>query len=376
MTHRHKILSDPGGRKITRLASVCETAGPGSFTTSSDLQQLPPVLCPFHQQRLRRPWTDKAAKMCCANSFHLWRWADTRRKSSDGDKSAKRPLIVRNVETGKMLVDSLHKIARNPLPCTSTICQGSLMCGPVRRNGRDPRPKEEVLQHAREFLDQFYTSIKRFHSKAHEKRWSEVERQVQARGTYDLTETELVFGAKLAWRNSARCIGRIQWSAITIFPPRTDGQHDYKVWNSQLIQFAGHKQPDGSVIGDPASVELTEICKKLGWKPEGGRFEALPLVLSANGEDPEIFEIPEDLIMRVKITHPVYKTIDEMQLEWYAVPAVSSMMLDVGGVEFTACPFNGWYMVTEIAVRDFCDAHRYNLAEVSTLSHAAPFYIG
>lgn len=318
--------------------------------------------------------------------------------SGDCDNSAKRPLIVRNVETGKMLVDSLHKIARNPLPCTSTICQGSLMCGPLRRNGKEPRPKEEVLLHAREFLDQFYTSIKRFHSKAHEKRWSEVERQVQARGTYDLTETELVFGAKLAWRNSARCIGRIQWSklqvfdarhcytardmyeaicahlkystnkgnirsAITIFPPRTDGHHDYKVWNTQLIQFAGHKQPDGSVIGDPNSVELTEICKKLGWKPQGGRFEALPLVLSANGEDPELFDIPEDLILRVKITHPVYKAIDEMQLEWYAVPAVSGMLLDVGGVEFTACPFNGWYMVTEIAVRDFLDAHRYNLAE-------------
>lgn len=318
--------------------------------------------------------------------------------TGDCDNSAKRPLIVRNVETGKMLVDSLHKMARNPLPCSNTICQGSLMCGPVRRNGKEPRPTDEVLQHAKEFLDQFYTSIKRFHSKAHEKRWSEVERQVQQRGTYDLTETELVFGAKLAWRNSARCIGRIQWSklqvfdarhcytardmyeaicahlkystnkgnirsAITIFPPRTDGHHDYRVWNAQLIQFAGHKQPDGSVVGDPASVELTEICKKLGWKPKGTRFEALPLVLSANGEDPEWFEIPEDLIMRVKITHPKYESVGEMGLEWYAVPAVSGMMLDLGGVEFTACPFNGWYMVTEIAVRDFCDVQRFNLAE-------------
>ncbi|XP_029841849.2 nitric oxide synthase-like protein [Ixodes scapularis] len=318
--------------------------------------------------------------------------------TGDCDNSAKRPLIVRNVETGKMLVDSLHKMARNPLPCSNTICQGSLMCGPVRRNGKEPRPTDDVLQHAKEFLDQFYTSIKRFHSKAHEKRWSEVERQVQQRGTYDLTETELVFGAKLAWRNSARCIGRIQWSklqvfdarhcytardmyeaicahlkystnkgnirsAITIFPPRTDGHHDYRVWNAQLIQFAGHKQPDGSVVGDPASVELTEICKKLGWKPKGTRFEALPLVLSANGEDPEWFEIPEDLIMRVKITHPKYESVGEMGLEWYAVPAVSGMMLDLGGVEFTACPFNGWYMVTEIAVRDFCDVQRFNLAE-------------
>ncbi len=37
-----------------------------------------------------------------------------------------------------------------------------------------------------------------------------------------------------------------------------------------------------------------------------------------------------------------------MDLRWYALPAVSSMMLDCGGLEFTAIPFNGWYMGTEI----------------------------
>lgn len=35
-------------------------------------------------------------------------------------------------------------------------------------------------------------------------------------GTYQLTETELIFGAKLAWRNAARCIGRIQWSKLQV----------------------------------------------------------------------------------------------------------------------------------------------------------------
>lgn len=48
-------------------------------------------------------------------------------------------------------------------------------------------------------------------------------------------------------------------SAITIFPQRTDGKHDFRVWNSQLIRYAGYKQPDGSILGDPASVELTEV---------------------------------------------------------------------------------------------------------------------
>ena len=48
-------------------------------------------------------------------------------------------------------------------------------------------------------------------------------------------------------------------SAITIFPQRTDGKHDFRVWNSQLIHYAGYKQPDGSILGDPANVEFTEV---------------------------------------------------------------------------------------------------------------------
>lgn len=52
-------------------------------------------------------------------------------------------------------------------------------------------------------------------------------------------------------------------SAITIFPARTDGKHDFRVWNSQLIRYAGYKQPDGQILGDPANVEFTEV-KEIG----------------------------------------------------------------------------------------------------------------
>lgn len=43
-----------------------------------------------------------------------------------------------------------------------------------------------------------------------------VQKEVMSTGTYQLSETELVFGAKLAWRNAARCIGRIQWSKLQV----------------------------------------------------------------------------------------------------------------------------------------------------------------
>ena len=52
------------------------------------------------------------------------------------------------------------------------------------------------------------------------------------------------------------CCGR---SAITVFPPRSDGRHDFRVWNSQLISYAGYKNADGSVTGDPINIEFTEV---------------------------------------------------------------------------------------------------------------------
>lgn len=44
-----------------------------------------------------------------------------------------------------------------------------------------------------------------------------------------------------------------------MFQQRTDGRHDFRVWNAQLISYAGYKQPDGSVVGDPMNVEFTEV---------------------------------------------------------------------------------------------------------------------
>ena len=43
------------------------------------------------------------------------------------------------------------------------------------------------------------------------------------------------------------------------------------------------------------------------------------------------------------------------------------MLLEVGGIQFPACPFSGWYALTEIATRDLLDPHRYNLLHVSTI---------
>ncbi|ODM95587.1 Nitric oxide synthase [Orchesella cincta] len=309
--------------------------------------------------------------------------------------------------------------------CTEHVCLGSIVSFPSTKSITITcRPVEEVRSLAKDFFDQYYTSIKRYNSTSHVQRWEQVQGEITDTGTYNLTETELVYGAKLAWRNSVRCIGRIQWaklqvfdarsvttttgmfeavckhikyatnkgnirSAITIFPQRTDGKHDFRIWNPQLIGYAGYRQSDGTVIGDPISIEFTEVCTKLGWKGKGTKWDILPLVLSSDGHDPEYFEIPSELILEIPIVHPKYgfsflfKTViqyfywypmltyaffsfewfAEMDIRWYALPAVSSMLFDCGGLEFTACPFNGWYMGTEIGCRDLGDVHRYNMLE-------------
>ncbi|KAJ6666693.1 hypothetical protein lerEdw1_020417 [Lerista edwardsae] len=235
-------------------------------------------------------------------------------------------------------------------------------------------------------------------SQAHMQRLQKVEQEIAATGTYQLLEAELIFGAKLAWRNAARCVGRIQWnklqvfdardctsaqemftsicthinyatnrgnlrSAITIFPPRVAGRGDFHIWNSQLIRYAGYPQPDGTVLGDPANVELTEICIQHGWTPSYGRFDVLPVLLQSPDEDPEVFPLPPELILEVPISHPTLEWFVELGLRWHALPAVSNMLLEIGGLEFPAAPFNGWYVSSEIGMRNFCDAHRYNVLQ-------------
>jgi nitric-oxide synthase len=296
----------------------------------------------------------------------------------------------------KDVYDTLHvKGLKENTVCNNQMCLGSMMAQPGRNELRTP---QEVLKHAKDFLDQYFTSIRRASSPAHTSRWEQVQKEVNTTGTYQLTETELIYGAKLAWRNSVRCIGRIQWSklqvfdcryvtttsgmfealcnhikystnkgnirsAITIFPQRTDGRHDFRVWNPQLVSYAGYRQPDGSILGDPLNVEFTEVCLRLGWRGPGTRWDILPLLLSANGHDPDYFDIPSELILEIPLTHPTLDWFEDLGLKWYGLPAVSSMMFDVGGLQFTAAPFNGWYMSTEIGCRNMCDTHRLNMLE-------------
>lgn len=46
---------------------------------------------------------------------------------------------------------------------------------------------------------------------------------------------------------------------ITVFPQRQAGREDFRVWNPQLIGYAGYIKEDGSFVGDPARVQFTRV---------------------------------------------------------------------------------------------------------------------
>ncbi|MEY8750154.1 nitric oxide synthase oxygenase [Alkalicoccobacillus gibsonii] len=254
--------------------------------------------------------------------------------------------------------------------------------------------QHERLEQAEEFLNQCYSEL----GKEREEllvRLNQVKDDIQQSGFYTHTYEELVHGARMAWRNSNRCIGRFFWETLKVVDARecsdeesmaiaifdhikkaTNGGNivpyltafhpahergNIRIWNHQLIRYAGYVTEDGTMIGDPASVDFTKVCQELGWEGKGSSFDILPLVIQLGENPPALFPIPEDLILEVPLTHPTNPSFEALELKWYALPIISDMKLVIGGIEYTAAPFNGWYMGTEIGARNLADTDRYNM---------------
>jgi nitric-oxide synthase len=138
-----------------------------------------------------------------------------------------------------------------------------------------------------------------FHSESRagppDRRLRHVRREIEVTGTYRHTAAELEYGARVAWRNSSRCIGRLYWRSlrvrdrrevtaasdiaaeslahlreatnggrirpvITVFAPDTPGRPGPRILSSQLVRYAGYESADGAVVGDPANVDVTRLA--------------------------------------------------------------------------------------------------------------------
>ncbi len=259
--------------------------------------------------------------------------------------------------------------------------------------------QERLSEAAREYLDQIAEELD-WPETRRDKRWSEITHEIRATGAYTHTFEELEYGAKLAWRNAPKCIGRISWKnlivrdrrhvtdpdemfaecvehlraatnggnieiVLTAFRPTRPGERwGPRIWNSQLIRYAAHRLADGSVLGDRANLELTAAIRKLGWTPpaEPTDFDILPLVVDMPGHEPRIYQLDPADVLEVPISHPTSPAIAALGLKWCAVPAIANFRMEIGGIDYGCLPFNGWFMGTEIA-RNLWEDKRYDRAE-------------
>jgi nitric-oxide synthase len=255
---------------------------------------------------------------------------------------------------------------------------------------------ESVRAAATDFLELFHTENPETGPAG--PRIAAVMREIDLTGTYWHTAAELAFGARVAWRNNSRCIGRLYWRSlrvrdlrtvsgadevaghcfdhlraahnggkirpmISVFAPETPFRPAPRIWNEQLIRYAGYAQPSGRVIGDPRYRSFTEALVKRGWRPPEltGDFDVLPLVVETVEDGPRMFHVPDDAVHEVPLEHPELPWFAGLGVRWHAVPVISNNRLDIGGVSYPAAPFNGWYMGTEIGARNLGDTDRYAL---------------
>ncbi|MFM1868011.1 MAG: hypothetical protein RL591_1419, partial [Planctomycetota bacterium] len=195
-----------------------------------------------------------------------------------------------------------------------TTFRVSSATNPLRQRLRSLSPAEKLAE-AESFIRQFY-SENNVGSEACEARLCEVRAALESCNHYEHTVEELAFGARVAWRNHARCIGRLFWkslvvvdrrevtdpaeiaaccaehllsargvnasdsgalptssgsggirSTITIFAPVRGDSMPAHIESRQLVQYAGYLAEDGSILGDPASIEATRTAIELGWNP-------------------------------------------------------------------------------------------------------------
>src|SRR4051794_22744544 len=149
---------------------------------------------------------------------------------------------------------------------------------PGEERGRAAEGHAALLREAARFADQFHAECP--DSTPAELRLAEIRDEVARTGTYTHTPRELAFGARVAWRNSSRCIGRLYWRSlrvrdrrevtgadqvaaesfrhlaeataggrirptITVFAPDRPGRPGPRVWNDQLIRYAAYTLPGG-----------------------------------------------------------------------------------------------------------------------------------
>ncbi|GBM22649.1 Nitric oxide synthase, inducible [Araneus ventricosus] len=159
-----------------------------------------------------------------------------------------------NYTSGKRITDVLHTRSEK-IRCSEDSCKGSLMTG----QSGDPgyRTKGEILDEALKFQELYWSTMKTASPEDLSNRMNEITEEVMRIGTYTMKLEEMEFGAKMAWRNASRCIGRIQWNKLHA--------QDYRHITSTKEMFEA-------------------ICKHLEYATNGGNIRSERLFLIKSGD--------------------------------------------------------------------------------------------
>ncbi|MFJ2087512.1 nitric oxide synthase oxygenase [Micromonospora chokoriensis] len=224
-------------------------------------------------------------------------------------------------------------------------------------------------------------------------RIQQVAEEIAETGSWWPTTEELTSGARMAWRNAARCIGRARWntlvvrdlrhisqpaaiadelrrhldlstnggairSVISVFAPSAP-----QLLNPQLVRYAGWSDAQGTVTGDPDQVDITAYALRHGWAGPTRRtpFDVLPWLIRDASRNLSVFPVPPESVLEVRLSHPQHDWFSALELRWPALPAISNMTLTIGGCAYPCAPFSGFYMASEIAARNLADHHRYDM---------------
>jgi nitric-oxide synthase, bacterial len=263
-----------------------------------------------------------------------------------------------------------------------------------RRRSVPPAPAAGIAE-AEEFVREFHAENPG--AGELQERLTQVRDSVGQTGTYEHTFPELQWAARVAWRHASRCSGRDKWrtlrvrdrravsdprqigaetfahlreatsggrirSWITVFAPDSPQRPGPRILSPQAVQYAGYREPAGGTSGDPQNVALTELAASMGWKSDGTAFDVLPLIVIDEQAQLHLFPVPPDAVLEIPITHPEFAWFARLGLRWYAVPVITDMYLEAGGIRYPCAPFNGWYQAsTEVGVRNLGDPGRYNM---------------
>ncbi|PYH31484.1 nitric-oxide synthase [Aspergillus neoniger CBS 115656] len=303
-----------------------------------------------------------------------------------------------------------------PTGCTEKFCQAGRLIHSAEPKVGENRPLEVVKNEAVAFLWQLwqegiYTEDRYLERRAQVLEeiarstkttivWDQECKRVGKTSIWTQSAEELRYGLRLAWKNSRRCIMRSRYQGlglcdlrhihtsvgmatalleevtkafndgqieptVFVFPPKSVNGSGPRFWNKQVLNFAGVRYPlywirnpqyeleDGSIVGDPSNVKLTQDIIDLGWAPPRPKtpWDLLPIVAMAESDAPALVEVPDDLCRLIAIRHPDYPGFNELGLRWYQFPALSRLGFDIGGVQ---------YMDAEIGVRNLADMFRFD----------------